>query len=425
MNYKMSRPDSKPAAAPSTQPAKSNQQYQSAHANPAVNWLTPPELIHESFSHQSPSRSLISSFLHPPTTAASTVAKPKMGSAATTKPVNSQQAPSPPISPLTKIGNGDNRVAHEANAAAHDAKDPILFPEEPNGPAKPLFQRELSSQAQDMVSEHIEARKFTPLAAGVKTPKREDYELVMLFREVGWTRLFESTPAYQAAWLERERAQLKMDALARKGGKAKQVSRPIKEKPLMARPAGLHMASANVVDSAIRPRSPSKIVKATGSSRPARINASKPVRSRISATPQPEKKRTTTHADQDFGSIPNYCPPLTTLSSTNVMWKPPPAANARQFQNHEFDLLQLLHPDEQKIASTLRLDPATYLTSKRRIFVARLKFFHEQKPFRKTHAQNACKIDVNKASKLYMAFESVGWFDEDWMRGIPWPDTEV
>lgn len=102
-----------------------------------------------------------------------------------------------------------------------------------------------------------------------------------------------------------------------------------------------------------------------------------------------------------------------------------PVTNARQFEKHELHLLSLLHPDEQKLASNLRLDPATYLTSKRRIFVARLRHFHEQRPFRKTHAQTACKIDVNKASKLHVAFESVGWFDDYWMRDIPQPDTEA
>jgi len=35
------------------------------------------------------------------------------------------------------------------------------------------------------------------------------------------------------------------------------------------------------------------------------------------------------------------------------------------------------------------------------------------KEFRKTDAQQACKIDVNKASKLWTAFDKVGWFKKD------------
>lgn len=421
MNCKMSQPESQTAVAPSAQSTKSNQQRHSAQNNTAVNWLTPPELLHESFSHQPFTQPFIPPFIHSSTTAAATVAT-KMDPPVAAKPVGSQQPPSPPISPLTKNSNGDNAVTHDANAATHDVKDPILFPEEPNSPAKPLFERQLSPEAQNVVSGHIEARKATPLPAGVRTPKREDYELVYLFKEVAWTNFFQSPRARQLAWLQRERAQLKMDAKARSGGKAKQVGRLTKEKPLLARPTSLPMTSPSVVESATRPRSASKIVKPAGS-RPVRVKSSKAC---ISAAPQPEKKRTTTQADQDFNSIPDYCPPLTTLTSTNVMKIPPVTTSTpREFEKHELHLLPLLHPDEQELACNLRLDPATYLTSKRRIFVARLRHFHEGKIFRKTHAQMACKIDVNKASKLHAAFDSVQWLDDHWMRDLPRPDTET
>jgi hypothetical protein len=76
----------------------------------------------------------------------------------------------------------------------------------------------------------------------------------------------------------------------------------------------------------------------------------------------------------------------------------------------------LLHPDELILASNLRLDCATYLTSKRRIFLRRLECARIGKEFRKTDAQQACKIDVNKASKLWQAYDRVGWLDIQWMR---------
>jgi hypothetical protein len=71
----------------------------------------------------------------------------------------------------------------------------------------------------------------------------------------------------------------------------------------------------------------------------------------------------------------------------------------------------LMDPDEVMLASNLRLDCATYLTSKRRIFIKRIGSPRIGKEFYKTDAQQACKIDVNKASKLWQAFEKVGWLN--------------
>jgi hypothetical protein len=68
-----------------------------------------------------------------------------------------------------------------------------------------------------------------------------------------------------------------------------------------------------------------------------------------------------------------------------------------------------------ELASTLRLDCATYLTTKRRIFVRRLDCALQPKEFRKTDAQKECNIDVNKASKLWEAFNHAGWLREEWM----------
>ncbi|KAK8099068.1 SWIRM domain-containing protein [Apiospora kogelbergensis] len=52
------------------------------------------------------------------------------------------------------------------------------------------------------------------------------------------------------------------------------------------------------------------------------------------------------------------------------------------------------------LAANLRLDCATYLTSKRRMFMKRLNCLRIGKDFGKTDTQQACKINVNKASKL-------------------------
>jgi hypothetical protein len=97
-------------------------------------------------------------------------------------------------------------------------------------------------------------------------------------------------------------------------------------------------------------------------------------------------------------------------NSLKVDWK----GNALALSNDPFR--HLLHPDELALAAGLRLDCATYLTSKRRIFMRRLDCFRIGKEFRKTDAQQACKIDVNKASKLWTAYEKVGWLNKEWMR---------
>jgi SWIRM domain len=74
--------------------------------------------------------------------------------------------------------------------------------------------------------------------------------------------------------------------------------------------------------------------------------------------------------------------------------------------------IRLLHPEEISLAANLRMDCATYLTNKRRIFVACIECMKVGKAFKKTNSQQACKIDVNKASKLWEAFDKVGWFEE-------------
>jgi predicted DNA-binding ribbon-helix-helix protein len=76
----------------------------------------------------------------------------------------------------------------------------------------------------------------------------------------------------------------------------------------------------------------------------------------------------------------------------------------------------LLHEAEVNLAATLRLSCAVYLSSKRRIFMARVACLSRGKDFRKTDAQQACKIDVNKASKLWQSFDKVGWFNPDYFR---------
>ncbi|RPB02615.1 hypothetical protein L873DRAFT_1672900 [Choiromyces venosus 120613-1] len=114
--------------------------------------------------------------------------------------------------------------------------------------------------------------------------------------------------------------------------------------------------------------------------------------------------------DTDFDSIPDMSPPIETLDHLKPLkadWK----GTALDLSNDPD--LHLLHSSEVGLASTLRLSCASYLTSKRRIFQDKVERAKQHKEFRKTDAQKACHIDVNKASKLWAAYEKVGWLDQE------------
>jgi len=126
-------------------------------------------------------------------------------------------------------------------------------------------------------------------------------------------------------------------------------------------------------------------------------------------------KLATSRDDIDFASIPDFCPPTDNLGhnakALKADWKGAMLDLSMDPDRH------LLHEAEVNLAATLRLSCAVYLASKRRIFVARVQCGQRGKEFRKTDAQQACKIDVNKASKLWTAFEKVGWFDDRFFAG--------
>ena len=110
-------------------------------------------------------------------------------------------------------------------------------------------------------------------------------------------------------------------------------------------------------------------------------------------------------------NIPDYSPSIETLSKANnrslkVEWKGQPM-DLRGDPN-----VDKLHPAEVVLASTLRLPCNVYLDSKRRLFYEKVLRMRGGMQFRRTDAQKACRIDVNKASRLFAAFEKVGWLDD-------------
>jgi hypothetical protein len=116
-----------------------------------------------------------------------------------------------------------------------------------------------------------------------------------------------------------------------------------------------------------------------------------------------------------WAELEDFCPPTSSLDGMeeelSVFWTNSSALNL----DNDPDRIHL-HPQELKIASKLRLHGNEYLLNKRRIFAAKLKSLQEGTAFNKTSAQNATSVDVNKASRLWSAFDGVGWFDEAWFK---------
>ena len=109
--------------------------------------------------------------------------------------------------------------------------------------------------------------------------------------------------------------------------------------------------------------------------------------------------------------LPDYSPPLHTLPNGNnkvlkVEWK------GSSMDLSQDPLRHRLHPAELVLAQILRLPCDLYLDSKRRFFLEKVHRFKKGLPFRRTDAQKACRIDVNKASRLFAAFEKVGWLQD-------------
>ena len=318
---------------------------------------------------------------------------------------------SPPVSPFSHAAS----TISPAPLLSLGGKDPILYPaaeSPPSAPTGPLFTptpasvENLRATAERLVSEHIAARPAS-LFRDSTPPRLEDYELALYFKS-NCFRMFQDNPK---EWLRKERELLRADR------KHTALSfQPTRLPHLLpaARPAVLGPQSTRAPTVRIqKPKSPKAKAQ---NPRPIRATPAPVAREMIRVgTPEPRVRTVAPNReDKDFASLEDLAPPVNTLpakpNSLKVDWK----GNVLDLSNDPNR--HLLHPDELILASNLRLDCATYLTSKRRIFLRRLECARIGKEFRKTDAQQACKIDVNKASKLWQAYERVGWLDIEWMR---------
>ncbi|KAM5364312.1 hypothetical protein ACJA88_013097 [Fusarium oxysporum] len=303
---------------------------------------------------------------------------------------------SPPISPC-------NRPMATTETPTNSIQDPVLYPsdEVPSSPAQtPLFPTLEDRDHSRTIEEHMQKNINDKIFVEVQPPTRNDYELVASFQ----SQLNKNYELNPKAWMLSVNKQARDD------------NRRIAQAKARARPLAAKAAKIS------RPRPDNRVQKPTQRFiRAQPTNSPKRPTPQLSANGTAEPKPRAQGPDKDFESLPDFCPPLSTLPDRSTIlkvdWKGQPLDNSNDPHRH------LLHPDELTLASNLRLDCATYLASKRRIFISRLSCYKRVKDFRKTDAQQACKIDVNKASKLWTAFDRAGWFHKGFME--PFQNTKL
>ncbi|KAG6995687.1 SWIRM domain-containing protein FUN19 [Physcia stellaris] len=346
---------------------------------------------------------------------------------------------SPPVSPwagkVTKEHNKQGDLALQEGPAIN-RRDPVLFPG--NGPESHVQQALFPSvpfkkAVEDAISKHM-ADTVHKFSRKVKPPTREEYRFaVTCMPTIG--RSYNKNPG---AYMKRQREEeeelyRKTKRICAAPGQPKYQAiqpRPIAPRqPRQPRKRAISVEAAVTIDRPRRTPKPTPKVspevedleypdkalprtpgfKAFTKSLP----KAKPVaQATINRSETPEVRAPVAKRDdKDYGSLPDYSPSLATLDDSPVGLKTDWTSNNPYNHSNDVDR-HLLHPSEVKVAETLRLSCAQYLCSKRRIFEARLNALRVGKHFRKTDAQKACKIDVNKASKLFAAFEKVGWLDD-------------
>lgn len=136
-----------------------------------------------------------------------------------------------------------------------------------------------------------------------------------------------------------------------------------------------------------------------------------------SSASSPKKRKTNIQQQQQSfidENIPDYSPDASSLPNNakclKIDWKGQP------MDLSDDPNVSKLHPAEVTLASILRLPCNVYLDSKRRLFHEKVNRFKAGMQFRRTDAQKACRIDVNKASRLFAAFEKVGWLNDEYFQ---------
>ncbi|KAJ5645530.1 hypothetical protein N7507_011541 [Penicillium longicatenatum] len=275
--------------------------------------------------------------------------------------------PSPPVTPYTGTKKRHSHTAEQMEREVGSSRDPVLFPRHESiaGEEQPLF-GPIHSTPEAVVEQHITSH-MARFDNKRNKPTRDEYLLALSCVPIVSTQ-YNRNPM---AWAREERETLERQLALMNRYRPTDLAAKLKK---------------------IAP-APKKAAMTPGFSAP---DASK------------SRALGTNRDDTDFQALQDFSPPLDTLGSNakalKADWKGQMLDLSNDPDRH------MLSPAELNLASTLRLSCATYLCSKRRIFEARVRALGVGKEFRKTDAQQACKIDVNKASKLWTAYERVGWF---------------
>jgi hypothetical protein len=344
--------------------------------------MSPPETKPlESFSSLSP-------FAKPQTTSGDITLPPIATDRKRTQ--SEMNLPSPPVTPYTGNKKRDSPSDHLEGGST---RDPVLFPTQDattDAHEEPLFGPAPSPEA--LVERHINSH-MALFRNKVNKPTRDEYLLALSCVPIVSTQ-YNRNPA---AWAREERETLERQMVMMNRYRPDQEPKLKRIAPAPVKKAGAPPRTQQ------RPR-----VRRTPKSTPKQQIFD------VFDSPPATKPRTlgTNRDDTDYHSLMDYSPPLDTLGSNvkalKADWKGQMLDLSSDVDKH------MLSPAEINLASTLRLSCATYLCSKRRIFEARVRALGVGKEFRKTDAQQACKIDVNKASKLWTAYERVGWFKPEY-----------
>ncbi|BCR94210.1 SWIRM domain-containing protein [Aspergillus luchuensis] len=312
--------------------------------------------------------------------------------------------PSPPVTPYTgnkkRRSNGPEPI--DKDAVVGSSRDPVLFPRHEGltdiATDEPLFGSMLPPSAEALVDQHINSH-MARFENKLNKPTRDEYLLALSCVPIVSAQ-FNRNPA---AWAREERETLERQLLMMNRCRPRAIDAKLKK--IAPAPAKRAVAAQPRLQRTPRVK---RTPKSTPKQRILDTFDSPP------SSAKPPRAIGTNRDDTDYNSIKDYCPSIETLGGNAKALKADWKGQVLDL-SHDPDR-HLLSSAELNLAATLRLSCATYLCSKRRIFEARVKALNVGKEFRKTDAQQACKIDVNKASKLWTAYERVGWFDPEHFR---------
>ena len=319
--------------------------------------------------------------------------------------------PSPPVSPYNERPSKRDSISRGHERKTSDLKDPVLYSESEAGTdlEGPLFPPEPAVNTEEIIDKHM-AMHMLQFKEKLNRPTREEYRLALACVPTIAAK-YNQDPA---AYYKRQRDEQENDYW-----QAKRICAPmgLKAPPVAIAPA------PKAGKRAIMPPTPRPLqhrVKRSPKASPIAKLMNFPPKGRA-GTPD-SKGQIIKRDDVDFEALPDYTPPLSTLPSNNLnVFKTDWTANMLDLSNDPHR--HLLHEAELNLAAKLRLSCAKYLCCKRRLFEARLNALRIGKEFRKTDAQQSCSVDVNKASRLWSAYEKVGWLDAKYVRkflsGIP------